>query len=149
MILSGQTIRKLGIFNPFSEKAREFGMSYGLSSAGYDVRIAEAITLAPGHFALASTVEHFTMPNDALAIVHDKSTWARRGLSVQNTVIEPGWKGYLTMELTNHGSDTLTIHAGSPIAQIVFHKMDEPAEVPYTGKYQDQPAHPVPAKLED
>ena len=123
-------------------------MTFGLGPAGYDVRIAEPIMLAPGSAALASTIEHFTMPADLLGRVADKSTWARRFVAVQNTIIEPGWRGYLTLEISNHGRDAVTIEAGSPIAQIIFDVLDEPAERPYAGKYQDQPAGAVAAILE-
>jgi dCTP deaminase len=78
------------------------------------------------------------MPPDVIGFVHDKSSWARKGLAVQNTVIEPGWRGYLTLELTNHGRDALEITEGDPIAQIVFHYLDALTEQPYVGKYQDQ-----------
>ena len=157
MILSGQSIRKRGIFTPFCEKSRQNGMSYGLSACGYDIRInldcgkdaAESITLEPGEFTLASTVEHFDMPNDLVGIVHDKSTWARLGIAVQNTVIEPGWRGYLTLELTNHSDQAVIIHHGDPIAQILLHLTDRPVEQPYRGKYQDQKSGPVPARFEN
>lgn len=148
MILPGHLIRLRNIFTPFNERTVHNGMSYGLSSAGYDIRCQQAVSLASGQFALACSMEHFTMPTDLLGIVHDKSTWARRGLALQNTVIEPGWRGFLTLELTNHGRDRLEIAAGDPIAQIVFHALLEPAESPYSGKYQDQPSRPVPALLE-
>ena len=148
MILSGQSIRKRGIFTPFCERTKLYGMSYGLGPAGYDVRVAQAITLAPGTAALASTLEHFDMPRDLLGIVADKSTWARRFLAVQNTIIEPGWRGFLTLELTNHGKDTIKILPGSPIAQIILHMLDEPTQMPYAGKYQDQTSKPVAAILE-
>lgn len=147
-VLAGQEIRRRGIFKPFNERSKVNGMSYGLSMAGYDVRIAQSVILWPGDFRLASTIEHFDMPNDVLGIVHDKSTWARRGLSVFNTVIEPGWQGFLTMELRNQGYEELVIEAGSPIAQIVLQRLTEPAEQVYDGKYQNQPARPVEAILE-
>lgn len=86
------------------------------------------------------------MPTDVIGVVHDKSSWARRGLAVQNTVIEPGWRGFLTLELTNHGTRKLHIPKGCPIAQIVFHRLDEPAARPYDGRYQDQPPGPQPAR---
>ena len=87
------------------------------------------------------------MPRDCLAYVKDKSTWARLGVLVQNTVIEPGWRGHLTLELSCEGNGTIHIPAGSPIAQIVFHKLDEPTEQPYPedGKYQDQKPGAQPA----
>jgi len=148
MILSAQSIRKRGIFTPFSERTKIFGMSYGLSSAGYDVRINESFILAPGASRLASTFEHFEMPNDLIGRVADKSTWARRFLAVQNTIVEPGWRGYLTLELSNHGSDHLTLTHGMPIAQIILELLDEPTEQPYGGKYQDQPSTAVDAIFE-
>ena len=148
MILSAQSIRTRKPIEPFYERTVVSGMSFGLSHAGYDVRIAETVILMPGHFSLASTVEKFDMPDDLIAMVHDKSTWARRGLSLFNTVIEPGWRGYLTLELTNSGHDLLRIHAGDPIAQIVFMRLDEPTESPYTGKYQDQEAGAQAARTE-
>lgn len=145
MILSAQSIRKRGVFTPFCERTKSHGMTFGLGPAGYDVRIAETITLAPGASALASTVEHFDMPRDVLGKVADKSTWARRFLAVQNTIIEPGWRGYLTLELSNHGSEILDIVGGMPIAQIILQRLDEPTDAPYDGKYQDQPAGAVSA----
>lgn len=119
--------------------------SYGLSSCGYDVRIAEDIWLWPLWGRLASTIEHFNMPNDVMAEVKDKSSWARRFVTVQNTVIEPGWKGYLTLELTNHRLWPKRIRAGTPIAQIVFKQLDHPTIQPYAGKYQNQPKGPQKA----
>lgn len=148
MILPAQMIRERGIFTPFCERSVEHGMSYGLGAAGYDVRVAEEVLLLPGAMELASTVERFDMPADLLGIVHDKSTWARRGVAVQNTVIEPGWRGYLTLELTNHTAAPLFIWAGAPIAQIVLHLLAAPTEQPYAGKYQDQAAGPQAALTE-
>jgi dCTP deaminase len=94
--------------------------------------------------------EGLCIPNDVLIVAHDKSSWARRGLAVQNTIFEPGWRGYATLELTNHGRSSLTISAGDPIAQVVCHLLTEPTRQPYgfngTGKYQDQEAGPQPAR---
>jgi dCTP deaminase len=143
MILSAQSIRKRKIILPFEERALAHGMTYGLGPAGYDVRIAESFWISPGEAKLASTIEHFHMPDDVLGRVHDKSTWARRFLAVQNTVIEPGWRGHLTLELSNHGVTSLKIEEGMPIAQIIFELLDEPTERPYAGKYQDQKAGAV------
>jgi dCTP deaminase len=145
MILSAQSIRKRRPVDPFHERTALNGMTFGLSAAGYDVRIRESVILRPGDFALASTLERFTMPDDLLARVADKSSWARKGLTAQNTVVEPGWEGYLTLELANHGPNTIRIEAGSPIAQILFELLDEPTEQPYAGKYQNQPPEPVAA----
>ena len=76
---------------------------------------------------------------------HDKSTWARRGLSVFNTVIEPDWRGFLTLELVYHGWKPLRIPAGAGIAQVIFHRTEETASYG-NGKYQDQADQPVEAK---
>lgn len=142
---------------PCKESAE--GTSYGLGEAGYDIRIKQDVSfftkgsLGPqvmvdgkcqeGRFALASAIEEFQMPRNMTGIVHDKSTWARKGLSVFNTVIEPGWNGFLTLELVYHGSEILHIKAGSGIAQVLFHQNAEYAQ--YTGKYQNQRDEPVAA----
>lgn len=153
MILSGQTIRTLcgtpfAMLTPFAERTRENGMTFGLGPAGYDVRIKQGFDLSPGQFVLASTVEHFVMPNDVLATVMDKSTWARRGLSLFNTVIEPGWEGWLTLELVNQSKDQISIAPGSPIAQVIFQRLDQRTCQPYAGKFQMQENRPVGARLE-
>lgn len=149
MILPAQHIRaRTGIITPFAERSVSHGMSYGLSSAGYDVRIKQTVVLKPGDFRLASTIERFAMPADLMAQVGDKSTWARRGLAIQNTLIEPGWEGWLTIELSNHGGYTMEIMAGMPIAQIIFMQLAEPTEQPYSGKYSNQADEPVSARLE-
>lgn len=128
-------------------KYREHGVSFGLTEAGYDLRIKQTVILHPlRRFALASTIERFEMPDDLVAVVHDKSTWARRCLSVFNTVIEPGWRGFLTLELVYHGWGVLKIPAGAGIAQALFHQLVEPCR--YTGKYQNQADRPVAAILE-
>jgi len=127
-------------------KGRHAGVSHGLSEAGYDIRIKQSVTLHPfKRFVLASAIERFRMPTDLVGIVHDKSTWARRGLSVFNTVIEPGWEGYLTLELVYHGWRPLRIVEGSGIAQVIFHRTTD--KVRYEGKYQGQPDKPVAAIL--
>ena len=144
------------------------GTSFGLGEAGFDIRIKQEIQFKKGtdtrvvlvdtfndegqvseclkldgRFALASAMDEFQMPDDLVGIVHDKSTWARRGLSVFNTVIESGWKGFLTLELVYHGEGELIIPAGAGIAQVIFHKMSQPAA--YSGKYQSKPDRPVEA----
>lgn len=161
MILSAQSVRKLcqrgsesgaalPMIFPFHERTIHHGKTFGLSAAGYDVRVEFAVgnvmAVCPGDFILASTIEHFVIPNNIIGIVHDKSSWARRGLTVQNTVIEPGWAGFLTLELTHHGYDEIILERGYPIAQIVFHMLDKPTEQPYDGKYQNQARGPQPAK---
>ena len=149
MIASAQTLRAIRPVRPFCERTTHDGMTYGLGPAGYDVRTATGWTLMPGEFVLLATVERFNMPRRLLGVVHDKSTWARLGIAVQNTVIEPGWRGFLTLELTNHSRRAWHIKVGSPIAQIVFHLLDEPTDQPYPedGKYQDQEAGPQAARF--
>lgn len=150
MILSAQTLREtrpLIVVPFFNTKTVSHGMSFGLSHAGYDIRVAQHLELTQAApFVLASSLERFQMPNDVLAVVHDKSSWARKGLFVNNTVIEPGWEGFLTLELSYRGNDArLVVEMGAPIAQIVFHRLDFPTDTPYVGKYQNQPDRPVKA----
>lgn len=150
MIVGMNALRDIGrdVLEPFRERYTVNGLSGGLSSAGYDVAVEfdgqgeiQFMTLAPGQFQLASTIEYFRMPDDLVGIVHDKSTLARMGLAVQNTVIEPGWSGHLTLELTNHGYKDIDLERGQPIAQIIFHRVE--GAVPYTGKYNRQARGPV------
>ncbi|MCZ8100604.1 MAG: dCTP deaminase [Burkholderiales bacterium] len=162
MILSAQSIRfrcqpphiKPGLIqgepliSPFHERSTAEGMSFGLSCHGYDVRVAEELHLSNGAFVLASTIERFNMPADLAGFVKDKSSLARQGVCVQNTIIEAGWCGYLTLEITKHSPGYLHLPAGSPIAQIVFQLLDEPTEQVYRGKYQDQEAGPQAARFE-
>lgn len=96
-----------------------------------------------GRFIIASAIEEFDMPADLVGVVHDKSTWARQGLSVFNTVIEPGWKGFLTLELVFHGNKRVVIPAGAGIAQVIFTSLAHDAY--YEGKYQHQANMPVPS----
>lgn len=165
MVLNGNSLyRSSQLLDIPSVKLTTHGVSFGLGEAGYDIRIKQDITfyrlfgLIPmvktvdgekvtrrfGKFALASAIEKFNMSPSCVAIVHDKSTWARRALSVFNTVIEPGWKGYLTLELVYHGRKKLHIPAGAGIAQVLFHLVQEPAH--YSGKYQNQENQPVAAR---
>lgn len=148
MIASNQTLWKLKPVEPMLRRLKSNGMSYGVGPAGIDLRIVEDILLYRGCFRLASCMEKFQMPNNLLGVVHDKSTWARLGLCVQNTVIEPGWNGYLTIELTNHGINDIKIKSGTPICQVVFHLLDLPTNQPYDGKYQNQQMGAQPAILE-
>ena len=145
MAVNGRTLlAKAPIKNMFEAKQYEHGVSHGLSEAGYDIRVKQPIVLGyENRFTIASAIEEFDMPHDLLGIVHDKSTWARRGLSVFNTVIEPGWKGFLTLELVYHGPGELNILPGSGIAQVIFHQVTD--QMAYTGRYQNQADRPVEA----
>ena len=159
MILNGPYLLEAApIKGMLSSKEREHGVSYGLGEAGYDIRLKQTVEFrqshtgpyvyvdgvaTPGRFTIASAIEEFNMPDYLVGIVHDKSTWARRGLSVFNTVIEPGFRGGLTLELVYHGIDNLVVPAGAGIAQVIFHHIVEPAS--YDGKYQGQSSDPVGA----
>lgn len=164
-VLSAQTILRRGLIQPCAERTTDHGLTYGLGPAGYDLRLDLGkemfqVTaqfgekghtrlgryLHPGQFLLAATREQFFMPADVLGVVHDKSTLARRGLSVFNTVIEPGWDGFLTLELVNNSDKTISLFQGQAIAQVVFHLLDEPTAQPYEGKYQHQEAGPQEAR---
>lgn len=166
MIINGRTLLEMAPITDMAiEKYRDHGVSYGLGEAGYDIRLKQEIIFRTvqfknglvkyvmidgerkqGHFVLGSAIEHFQMPPTLVGIVHDKSTWARHGLSVFNTVIEPGWHGYLTLELVYHGQEELIIPAGAGIAQVIFHRAVCPVQ--YNGKYQNQENKPVPAIFE-
>lgn len=121
------------------------GFSYGLTECGYDIRIKQTVTLFLGHrFVLASSIEEFDMPNNLMGRVLNKSSWARRGLDASMTTnIEPGWKGYLTLELRYHKALPLVIPAGVGICQIIFENVKYP--ITYKGKYNNQPNRPVKA----
>ena len=159
-VINGKTLlAKSPIREMVPHKLKAHGTSYGLVEAGYDIRIKQEIIFRPdmtmgatievdgqlehGRFTLASAIEEFDMPTDLVGVVHDKSTWARQGLSVFNTVIEPGWKGFLTLELVFHGNKEVVIPAGAGIAQVIFTSLAH--EAYYEGKYQHQADMPVPS----
>lgn len=147
-VLSGKTIRRLGIITPHHDRTVVNGMTYGESLCGYDIRAKERLWVTQGApFQLLSSIEYFNLPKNVMGVVHDKSSRAREGLAVQNTVLEPGWKGFLTLEVTNHSRDGLSADPGHPIAQVVFHYVDEETKG-YKGKYQNQPDRPVEALYE-
>lgn len=166
MVVNGiYLLQAAPIKDMFMHKVQEHGVSHGLAEVGYDIRLKQDIRIVPdgqgnvfisvlelngdrakiigGRFCIASAMEEFDMPVDLVGVVHDKSTWARKGLSVFNTVIEPGWKGFLTLELVYHGYEDIHIPAGSGIAQVIFHRIQQPAQ--YDGKYQNQADKPVEA----
>lgn len=124
----------------------EHGVSWGLTECGYDIRLKQDVVMFLGRrFVLASSIECFDMPEDLMGQVLNKSTWARRGVDASMTTnIEPGWKGHLTIELRYSGVRPIRIPAGAGIAQVLFHRIEEPAQ--YAGKYQDQPDAPVAAR---
>lgn len=167
MFINGKSLLKAApIKNMFTTKERLLGTSFGLTEAGYDIRIKQNVEFINdafgsrtvvtdpesgeeevfyGHFVLASSIEEFQTPNNLVGTVKDKSTWARQGLSVFNTVIEPGWNGFLTLELVYHGSETLTISSGQGIAQVLYGLLEEAGDYA-NGKYQNQESKPIAAR---
>tara|TARA_R110000868_G_scaffold120270_8_gene319299 strand:- start:5188 stop:5796 length:609 start_codon:yes stop_codon:yes gene_type:complete len=145
-------------------------ISYGVSSYGYDVRCADEFKvftninsatvdpknfdeksfvdvksdvciIPPNSFALARTVEFFRIPRDVLTICLGKSTYARCGIIVNVTPLEPEWEGHVTLEFSNTTTLPAKIYANEGVAQMLFLQSDEPCEVSYKdrgGKYQGQ-----------
>ncbi len=158
-----------GMIEPF-EPAQVRGMviSYGLSSYGYDARLADEfklpagldlldpkspgagsftdlraslLDLAPNSYVLGRTVEYFRIPPDVLTLCVGKSSYARCGVLVNVTPFEPGWEGYATLCLVNQGPRPVRLYAGEGIAQVLFFQSDEPCDLSYAdrrGKYQAQ-----------
>lgn len=144
-------------------------VSYGLSSFGYDIRVADEFKvftnvynsvvdpkqfrpdafvdmctpeciIPPNSFALARSVEYFRIPRNILAFCIGKSTYARCGIIVNVTPFEPGWEGYVTIEISNTTPLPAKIYAGEGIAQVVFFEGEAP-EISYAdrkGKYMGQ-----------
>ena len=147
-------------------------ISYGLSSYGYDIRIADEfnvargwkgderfldpkdprddnfinvttdiLTLPPNTFALGRSVERFKIPRDILGICVGKSTYARNGVIVNVTPLEPEWEGFLTIEISNTSPHNALIYANEGIAQLIFHRASSACLTSYAdkkGKYQGQ-----------
>src|SRR6202795_294694 len=168
MLKSDRWIRKMAtekdMNNPFSEKqGREGGISYGLSSYGYDLRVAdefkiftnvnctvvdpknfdersfvsvssECAIIPPNSFALARSVEYFKIPRDTLTICVGKSTYARCGIIVNVTPFEPEWEGFVTLEISNTTPLPARIYANEGLCQVVFFESDEECEVSYKDK---------------
>ena len=168
-ILIAESIRRKRLITPFMEEKQiyhhpgyeplfrkgsdPFTLSYGASYAGYDIRMSlsdqddwlTTLKILPQQFKLVHSIEKFHMTNDVLGKVADKSTLARKGLAVQNTIIEPGWCGYLTLELTNHGDEVIELYHSMPIAQVIFFNLEKEVDG-YDGKYQNQENMPVEAR---
>lgn len=174
MIKNDRWIREMaskGMIEPFSEnQVREGVISFGVSSYGYDMRIAdefkiftninntivdpknfdpksfvdfkgEVCIIPPNSFALGYSVEYFRIPRDVLVICLGKSTYARCGIVVNVTPLEPEWEGHVTIEISNTTPLPAKIYANEGIAQLLFLKGEELCEVSYAdkaGKYQAQ-----------
>jgi dCTP deaminase len=182
MILPDHTIRDLAtdhdMISPFVDgQVREEVVSYGLSSFGYDMRVAgefrvftpnihnsvvdpkeideramveyevdDHILIPPNSYVLGRSVEYFRMPSDVLALVVGKSTYARSGIIVNVTPLEPGWAGHVTIEISNATPLPAKVYAHEGIAQVVFLR-GEPPEISYAdrqGKYQRQEGITLP-----
>lgn len=160
-----------GMIEPFEPgQIRGDNISYGLSSYGYDARVSnefkiftnvhnaivdpknfsddsfvdqetDVCIIPPNSFALARTVEYFRIPDDVLVICLGKSTYARCGIIVNVTPLEPGWEGHVTLEFSNTTPLPAKIYANEGVCQFLFLKGNEPCEVTYkdrAGKYQGQ-----------
>jgi len=151
-------------------------ISYGVSSYGYDVRCAnefkvftniysatvdpkkfdeksfvditsDVCIIPPNSFALARTVEYFRIPRDILTICLGKSTYARCGIIVNVTPLEPGWEGHVTLEFSNTTSLPAKIYAHEGVAQMIFLQADQECEISYSdraGKYMGQTGVTLP-----
>jgi dCTP deaminase len=160
-----------GMIEPFVDRqVREGVVSYGLSSYGYDIRVGNrfkifhnvfSATVDPKHipdnafvdfegdvcivppnsFALASTIEYFRIPENVITICVGKSTYARCGIITNVTPFEPGWEGFVTLEISNTTPLPAKIYANEGIAQVLFFESDDACETSYrqkAGKYQGQ-----------
>ncbi|MFN8092859.1 MAG: dCTP deaminase [Vicinamibacteria bacterium] len=180
-VQSDKWIRRMaqehGMIEPFNEKqVREGVISYGLSSYGYDARIADEFKIftninhtivdpkdfdprsfvdfkgaeciiPPNSFALARTVERFRIPRDVIVVCVGKSTYARCGIIVNVTPLEPEWEGIVTLEVSNTTPLPARIYANEGIAQFLFFRGDEACETSYAdkkGKYQAQQGLTLP-----
>lgn len=169
--------QKYGMIEPFVESQKREGMiSYGLSSYGYDARCSpefkiftnvnnaivdpkdfssssfvdretDICIIPPNSFALARTVEYFRIPRDVLVVCLGKSTYARCGIIVNVTPLEPEWEGHVTLEFSNTTPLPAKIYANEGVCQFLFFKGDQPCEVSYrdrSGKYMGQTGVTLP-----
>lgn len=136
------------LIDPFVERGTQHGMSYGLSACTYDCRISQHLTLYPKVAKLAATIERFAFPPNMCGSVLDKSSLARRGVSAFNTHLDPGWEGYLTVELINFSDHPVVLYEGDPVCQVKFEWLDHMTILPYKGKYQNQEAGPQEVRHE-
>ena len=165
------------MIDPFVEnQVKKNVLSYGLSSYGYDARVSSSFKvftnvnsatvdpkdfsessfvdrdvdyciIPPNSFALAKTVEHFKIPRETLVICVGKSTYARCGIIVNVTPLEPGWEGHVTLEFSNTTPLPAKIYANEGVAQFIFIKGNEKPEVTYAkrkGKYMKQKGVTLP-----
>lgn len=96
----------------------------------------KGITINPGEMVLVEMFEQTNIPNHLVVKISMKSTMARKGVNHYSTLVDPGWNGYLTMELVNHDKKPVVLHLGQSICQLEFHEMSAVPLKPYQGKYQ-------------
>lgn len=108
-----------------------------LTPAGYDFASFSAVDLSPKSHELIATSEAVELSNQILATIHLKSSFAREGVIGSFAVIDPGYKGKLTLSMYNAGTSVIHIKENEPIVQIVFYRTGEPSTKPYNGKYQN------------
>jgi dCTP deaminase len=114
---------------PFSEAS--------LSPAGYDLRAGKAFTIPVGKVELVHTMERVELPADLSGQMLIRSSFAREGLVGSFALVDPGFRGQLTLAFLNMGKADVAIAEGERIAQLVFSRLETPAEKPYSGRYQD------------
>jgi dCTP deaminase len=127
-ILLSIKVRRL-VIQPFSREK--------LTPAGYDFSSATAFTLPPKQQRTIATTEHLELPNDILGIIHLKSSLCREALIGSFAIIDPGFRGNLTLSLFNSGESHIQINKNEPIIHVIFQKTGNPSSNPYQGKYQD------------
>lgn len=108
-----------------------------LNPAGYDLRSSGVIVIKPKQYELTATLETVELGLNIMASLHIRSSLAREGLIGSFAVVDPGFRGELTLNLHNDGQEEITIRKGEPIVQIVFQKLGRPARKGYSGLYQD------------
>ena len=108
-----------------------------LNPAGYDLRSNDTVTIEPGKFRLVATLESVHLGLGLLASLHIRSSLAREGVIGSFAIVDPGFRGQLTLNLRNEGQDAVTIRAGERVVQIIFHRLGHPARRGYDGAYQD------------
>lgn len=127
IIMKKQTFPSFDIFNAntnIEEYQKKIRINFG-----------ESFTLHPGELILSSTLEYISIPNDLMAYVIGKSSWGRAGLIIATaTKVDPGFKGCITLEIINEGESPIILYPGTPIAQLVFHSLNQSIEA-YDGKF--------------
>jgi dCTP deaminase len=108
-----------------------------LSGAGYDLRLAMDTTIPPRRHKLVATLERVEIPDDLTGTLHVRSSLARAGILASLALVDPGFRGQLTISLYNAGSKPIVMHEGDRFVQMVLHTLGMKTQRPYQGKYQD------------